>query len=43
MYFCRITGCAARLLGFHYFGIVLDDGRTIAVCPSCYREIKAAS
>lgn len=36
---CPIASCAALLLGLKYWGIILDNGRSIAVCPSCWRRI----
>jgi hypothetical protein len=41
-HYCEITGCRAMLLGFSYWSITLDDGRTIAVCRSCKRKIDSA-
>lgn len=37
---CRITDCNALLLGMSYFVLILDDGRSIAVCPNCYRKVR---
>ena len=36
---CRITECGAQLLGMSYHVLILEDGSSVAVCPSCRRKI----
>lgn len=37
---CAISDCRARLLGMSYIVVTLDDGRVLALCRPCYREVQ---